>query len=88
MGLQKIKNKDRFDILQGYYQNKEFHPSGGSGVGLNDFLHKIGFEKLEDFLIWYKSLTPREIKDGKKNWCPGKCCQSNLIWLRSGKVLK
>ncbi len=85
---EKSKNQERFNLLQGYYQGKKFHPAGGPGVSLSEFLCKMGFDKLEDFSIWYESLTPEEIKGGKKDWCPGKCCQSNLVWLRSGKVRK
>jgi hypothetical protein len=80
--VNKLNNQDRFDILRGYYQRGKFNsPVGHTDGSLNAILHKLNFEKLDDFLVWYKSLTPEEIKDAKKDWCPGDCCQSLLLRL-------
>lgn len=73
-----MENQSRFDILRGYYQDGKFHPQGGLGIGIDELLNKMEFKKLDEFLVWYKSLAPEEIKNGKKDWCPGNCCQSNL----------
>lgn len=77
----KLTNQDRFNILRGYYQGEKFHPMGGKGISLDDLLHQLKLANLNDFLVWYKSLTSNEIKNGKKEWCPGNCCQSILLRL-------
>jgi hypothetical protein len=65
-------NQYIFDILRGYCQNEKFHSQGaGEGISMGELLNMIGFEKSEDFLLWYKSLTKEEIEAGKKNWCSG-----------------
>jgi len=79
--MKKITNQDRFDILRGYYDRRGFHTQGETGVSMNNLLHQMGFEELDDFLIWYKSLTQNDIESGKKDWCSGKCCQSLLAKL-------
>ena len=79
-------NQIRFNLLKGYYQKGEFHPAGGRGVCLDEFLNLLGFKNIVEFKSWYVGLSPEEIKEGKKDWCPGNCCQSNLIWLRSDNV--
>jgi len=77
--MKENNNQNRFDILRGYYQNGKFHSQGASeGISMGELLNKIGFEKDEDFLLWYKSLTKEEIEEGKKDWCSGNCCQSIL----------
>lgn len=76
--MKKITTQEYFDILRGYYQNKKYHPKGGKEVNLKDLLNQIGFKELKDFIIWYKSLTQNDIKNGKKDWCTGHCCQSIL----------
>lgn len=47
-------------------------------VSLEDLLSKLEFDNLDEYKVWYNSLTEKEIKDGKKEWCPGDCCQSIL----------
>lgn len=83
--MEKLTNQDRFDILRGYYQDGKFHPKGRPGVSMSDLLHQMDFEKFDDFLVWYKSLTQSERKNGEKNWCSGKCCHSNLSMLLKPK---
>lgn len=84
---EEIKNQDRFNILRGYYNNKGFHSMGRREVDLNNLLHQMDFNNLDNFIEWHKSLTPEEIEKGRKDWCPGNCCQSILIkLLKLGKI--
>jgi len=86
--MKKLTNQDRFDILRGYYQNEKFHPKGKEGVDMDNLLHQIGFNDFADFLVWHKSLTQDDIKNGKKDWCSGNCCQSILSKLLEMKKIK
>lgn len=72
------KNKKRFSLLRGYYQSGKFHPQGGAGVELDEFLNLLGFRDMHDFIKWYVNLTHEEVNEGKREWCPGNDCQSNL----------
>lgn len=86
--MKKLTNQDRFDILRGYYQGGKFHPKGKEGVDMDKLLHQMEFGGWADFLIWYKSLTPNDIKNGKKDWCSGDCCQSILSKLLKMEKIK
>lgn len=70
--------QERFDILRGYFDGGGYHSGGGHTVSLDDILHKMEFDDINDFSNWYKSLIPKEIVEGKKEWCSGDCCQSIL----------
>jgi hypothetical protein len=84
-----MKNQDRFNILRGYSDNSGFHSKGTSSVNLIELLKILDFKSLDAFIIWYKSLTLADIKDGKKEWCSGNCCQSILKkLLKIGKINK
>lgn len=85
--MKKITNQDRFDILRGYCDKKGFHPNGGGGVDMDNLLKQMGFKDWIDFWEWHKSLTQDDIKNGKKDWCSGDCCQSILSkLLELGKI--
>lgn len=73
-----MNNQKRFEILRGYYDDNGFHSMGRDGKTETELLDLLEFSNLEDFSNWYKSLSPEEIGDGKKEWCPGDCCQSIL----------
>ena len=88
----RITNQERFNILRGYYQNNMFHPMGGKGITEKELVNQIGFDKHKDFLLWYNSLSQKDIEAGKKDWCSGRysgnCCQSNLIRLLKNQKIQ
>lgn len=94
--MQKIKNnldlliinQNRFNILKGYYQSGKFHPMGEKGISIKELLERLNFNNIDEFYVWYESLSQEEVKNYKKNWCPGNCCQSNLLTLLKGKIIK
>ncbi len=73
-----MNNQKRFDILRGYFDENGFHSMGRTGIGEMELLHLLDFDRLDDFLNWYKSLSEKEIENYKREWCPGDCCQSLL----------
>ena len=73
------RNEHRFYILRGYFENGKYHSQGGKGLPNFLIFSKLGFKNRKEFIEWYNSLTPEEIKNGKKAWCPGHCCQS-ILW--------
>jgi len=81
--MSKITNQERFNIFRGYYQNNMFHPMGGKATTEKKLLNQMEFNNHYDFLLWYNSLSQKDIEIGKKDWCSGNCCHSI-----SNKLLK
>lgn len=78
--VDKISDKERFNILCGYFDKKGYHPNGGKAILLEQLLSQISFNSLEDFWQWYDAIPNKEAL--KKEWqCAGKCCNSLLAQL-------
>lgn len=81
-----MDNKSRFKILRGYYiKNGQFcSPNQRLVGGLRDILQKLEFNNINDFSLWYHSLTEDKIANIKNeiDWqCSGDCCNSLLARL-------
>jgi hypothetical protein len=90
-----IMKAKRFQMLRGYYDKKGFHSQGTDfqsnpvgTVNLTDLLHKMKFETLDDFVLWYELLSDNEVLKVKNSWdCKGHCCHSLLQeLLKLGKI--
>jgi hypothetical protein len=72
------ENQKIFTLLRGYYDKSGYHPMGREGATKEELLSKLNFSNQKDFIDWYNSLDEQEIKEYKKDWCSGDCCQSLL----------
>lgn len=73
----KINDRDRFNILRGYYDKKGYHSNGSKAVSLAKLFDQLGFNSSEDFWQWYDFVPNKE--ELKSEWqCSGNCCHSIL----------
>jgi len=79
-----MNDKERFNILRGYFDKKGYHSNGSKAVVFEKILEQLAFASLEDFWQWYDAIPNKE--ELKAEWqCTGDCCHSILKQLLKGR---